>query len=129
MNPGNDPALTPPASVFLSPAPQSCTGRYRFTVRHMFLGVTFALLLLAVVVPNSLQVTTAAAMGLAFMLALPGLRIGPGFRTLLALYACTVIVTVVYMVVGGMHDAPQDAEIQVAAIYILSPLLWTIIAD
>jgi hypothetical protein len=129
MNPGNDPALTPPASVFLSPAPQSFTGRYRFTVRHMFLGVTFALLLLAVVVPNSLQVTTAAAMGLAFMLALPGLRIGPGFRTLLALYACTVIVTVVYMVVGGMHDAPQDAEIQVAAIYILSPLLWTIIAD
>jgi hypothetical protein len=129
MNPGNDPALTPPASVFLSPAPQSFTGRYRFTVRHMFLGVTFALLLLAVVVPNSLQVTTAAAMGLAFMLALPGLRIGPGFRTLLALYACTVIVTVVYMVVGGMHDAPQDAEIQVAAIYILSSLLWTIIAD
>ena len=129
MNPGNDPALTPPASVFLSPEPQSFTGRYRFTVRHMFLGVTFALLLLAVVVPNSLQVTTAAAMGLAFMLALPGLRIGPGFRTLLALYACTVIVTVVYMVVGGMHDAPQDAEIQVAAIYILSPLLWTIIAD
>jgi len=129
MNPGNDPALTPPASVFLSPASQSFTGRYRFTVRHMFLGVAFALLLLAVVVPNSLQVTTAAAMGLAFMLALPGLRIGPGFRTLLALYACTVIVTVVYMVVGGMHDAPQDAEIQVAAIYILSPLLWTIIAD
>jgi len=129
MNPGNDPSLAPPTPVFLSPAPQSFTGRYRFTVRQMFLGVAFALLLLAVVVPNSLQVATAAAMGLAFMLALPGLRIGPGFRTLLALYACTVIVTLVYMVVGGMHDAPQDAEIQVAAIYILSPLLWTIIAD
>lgn len=129
MNPGNDPALTPPASVFLSPAPQSFTGRYRFTVRHMFLGVTFALLLLAVVVPNSLQVTTAAAMGLAFLLALPGLRIGPGFRTLLALYACTVIVTLVYMAVGGMHNAPLVAVAQVAAIYILSPLLWTIIAD
>ncbi|NMW23447.1 hypothetical protein [Rhodanobacter soli] len=129
MNPGNDPSLAPPTSVFLPPASQSFTGRYRFTVRQMFLGVAFALLLLAVVVPNSLPITTAAAMGLAFMLALPGLRIGPGFRTLLALYACTVIVTLVYMVVGGMHDAPQNAEIQVAAIYILSPLLWTIIAD
>ncbi|MBT2145160.1 MULTISPECIES: hypothetical protein [unclassified Rhodanobacter] len=129
MNPGNEPAPVPPMSVFLSPEPQSFTGRYRFTVRHMFLGVAFALLLLTVVVPNSLPVTSAAAMGLAFMLALPGLRIGPGFRTLLALYACTVIVTLVYMVVGGMHDAPQEAEIQVVAIYILSPLLWTIIAD
>jgi hypothetical protein len=129
MSPGNDPALVPPTPVFLSPEPQSFTGRYRFTVRHMFLGVAFALLLLTVVVPNSLPVTSAAAMGLAFMLALPGLRIGPGFRTLLALYACTVIVTLLYMVVGGMHDAPQEAEIQVVAIYILSPLLWTIIAD
>jgi len=129
MNSGNEPALVPPTPVFLSPEPQSFTGRYRFTVRHMFLGVAFALLLLTVVVPNSLPVTSAAAMGLAFMLALPGLRIGPGFRTLLALYACTVIVTLLYMVVGGMHDAPQEAEIQVVAIYILSPLLWTIIAD
>jgi hypothetical protein len=129
MNPGNDPSMTPPAPAFLSPASLSFTGRYRFTVRHMFLGVAFALLLLTVVVPNSLPVPTAAAMGLTFLLALPGLRIGPGFRTLLALYACTVIVTLVYMVVGGMHNAPQVAEIQVAAIYILSPLLWTIIAD
>lgn len=105
------------------------TSTYRFTVRHMFLGAAFLLLLLAVVVPNSLPLPTAAAMGLAFMLALPGLRIGPGFRTLLALYTCTVIVTIIYMIVGSQHDASLIAMLQVAAIYILSPLLWMVIAN
>ena len=105
------------------------TRRYRFSVRHLFLGAAFLLLLLAVVVPNSLPVPTAAAMGLAFLLALPGLRIGPGFRNLLALYVCMVVVTVIYMIVGGMHGAPPAAQAQVLAIYILSPLLWMVIAD
>lgn len=104
-------------------------GRYRFTVRHMFLGAAFLLLLLAVVIPNSLPIPTGAAMGLAFLLALPGLRVSPGFRNLLALYVCTVIVTISYMIIGGMHGAPLVAQAQVLAIYILSPLLWMIIAD
>jgi hypothetical protein len=85
MNPGNDSALTPAPSVFMAPAAQSFTGRYRFTVGHMFLAASFALLVLAVVVPNSLPDITAAAMVLAAMLALAGVRIGPGFRTVLAL--------------------------------------------
>jgi hypothetical protein len=129
MTPGSDPSLAPPAPALLSPAALTFTGKYRLTVRHMFLGAAFVLLLLTVVVPNSLPLPTAAALGLAFLLALPGLRIGPGFRTLLALYACTVIVTLVYMAVGGLHDAPMEALAQVALIYILSPLLWTIVAD
>lgn len=129
MSSGNDSLPMPPTPALLPPASLSFTGRYRFTVRHMFLGVAFALLLLTVVVPNSLPIPTAAVMGLAFLLALPGLRIGPGFRTLLALYACTAIVTLIYMAVGGMHDASLVALAQVAAIYILSPLLWTIIAE
>ncbi len=105
------------------------TSTYRFTVRHMFLGAAFLLLLLAVVVPNSLPIPTAAAMGLAFLLALPGLRIGAGFRNLLVLYACTVIVTIIYMIVGSQHDAPLIAMLQVAAIYVLSPLAWMVIAN
>jgi hypothetical protein len=126
MNPGNDPSLAP--SVLEPLPPLSGATRYRLTVRHMFLGAAFILLLFAVVIPNSLPIPTAVAMGLAFVLALPGLRIGSGFRNLLMLYACTVVVTVVYMVVGTMHDAPQIAIAQVFAIYILSPLVWMIIA-
>jgi hypothetical protein len=103
--------------------------KYRFTVRHMFLGTTFLLLLLAVVVPNSLPIPTAVLLGMAFLLALSGLRVGPGFRNLLALYASTVIVTIIYLVVGTLHGAPLIAMAQIAAIYILSPLLWMIIAE
>jgi hypothetical protein len=108
---------------------RSGTGTRQFTLRHIFLGTTFLLLLLAVVVPNSLPVPTAAMMGLAFLLTLPGLRIDAGFRSLLVLYFCTSIVTIVYIIVGGLHGAPLVALAQVAAIYIVSPLLWMVIAD
>lgn len=123
------PSVVPPTPVLTSSAALSFGGRYRLTVRHLFLAMAFVLLLLTVVVPNSLQLTSAAVLVLAFLLALPGLRIRPGFRALLTLYACTVIVTLFYMAVGGLHDAPAEALRQVTLIYIVSPLLWTIVAD
>lgn len=129
MIPGNVPSVVPPTPVLMSSAALSFGGRYRLTVRHMFLAMAFVLLLLTVVVPNSLQIPSAVALVLACLLALPALRIRPGFRTLLALYACTVIVTLFYMAVGGMHDAPAEAQVQVTLIYIISPLLWMIVAD
>lgn len=129
MIPGNVPSVVPPTPVLMSSAALSFGGRYRLTVRHMFLAMAFVLLLLTVVVPNSLQIPSAVALVLACLLALPALRIRPGFRTLLALYACTVIVTLFYMAVGGMHDAPVEAQVQVTLIYIISPLLWMIVAD
>ncbi|HKR76076.1 MAG TPA: hypothetical protein VJR95_05385 [Rhodanobacter sp.] len=129
MTPGHDPSPTAPADLYLPPPAPLDAGKYRFTVGHMFLGSAFLLLFLAVVIPNSLPIPTAAAMGLAFLLALPGLRISAGFWNLLMMYVATVVVTIAYMVVGGMHDAPREALVQVAAIYIVSPLLWTIIAE
>lgn len=128
MNYGNHSSPASPALPAMQPELLDGAGKYRITARHLFLGATFLLLLLAVVIPNSLPIPTAAVMGLAFLLALPGLHIDRGFRSLLALYAATVIVTVFYMVVGGMHDAPLVAIAQVFAIYIASPLLWTVIA-
>jgi hypothetical protein len=101
----------------------------RLTVRHMFLGVAFLLLLFTVVVPNSLPIPTAVVMGIAFLLALPGLRFSLGFKNLLALYACSAMVTVVYLVVGGMHGAPFIGLVQVAAVYIVTPFLWIIVTD
>lgn len=98
-------------------------------MRHVFIGVAFVLLLLTVVVPNSLPVPTAAVMGLAFLLAVPGMRFTLGFKNLLALYACSAMVTVIYLVVGGMHGAPFIGLVQVAAVYIVTPFLWIIIAD
>jgi hypothetical protein len=81
------------------------------------------------VIPNSMPVTTAVAMGVAFLFALPGIRLGTSLRNLLALYACTVIVTIVYIIVGGLHGAPLDAMAEVSAVYIAAPFAWMIIAE
>ncbi|WP_130618931.1 hypothetical protein [Dyella amyloliquefaciens] len=125
MNSINDPTpVMPPVPTGLPD-----TDAPRLTVRHLFLGVAFLLLLLTVVVPNSLPIPTAIVMGLAFLLALPGLRLSLGLRNLLALYACSAMVTVVYLIVGGMHGAPFIGLVQVAAVYIVSPFIWIIVAD
>lgn len=123
------PSMVPPMPPTLPPVDMHSANPYRFTVRHMFLGAAFLLLLLSVVIPNSMPVTTAAAMGLAFLLALPGMRFSVSLRRLLALYACTVIVTIVYLIVGGMHGAPLVAMAEISAVYIASPLAWMIIAE
>lgn len=125
MNSVNDPAPVVPPVPTRFPE----TDAPKLTVRHLFLGVAFLLLLLAVVVPNSLPVPTAVMMGLAFLLALPGMRFSLGFKNLLALYACSAMVTVIYIVVGGMHGAPFIGLVQVAAVYIVTPFLWIVVAD
>ncbi|QNK01061.1 hypothetical protein [Dyella telluris] len=104
-------------------------GTYRLTVRHIFLASAFVLLLLAVVIPNSLPIPTAAMMGLTCLFALPGFRFGQGIRNLLTLYIYGVIVSIIYLIVGGMHDAPLVGLAQIAAVYIVSPLAWILIAD
>jgi len=100
----------------------------RITRRHLFLLSAIGLLLLAVVVPNSLPVPTAAMLGLTALLALPGFRLGLGFKKLLALYVCTAMITVIYTAVGYLNDAPPEAAAQMMVIYLLSPLLWMLVA-
>jgi len=112
-----------------TPQPLPMVNMYRLTVRHLFLASAFVLLLLAVVIPNSLPVPTAAMIGMACLLSFPSLRMGQGLKNLLTLYVYGVIVTIIYMIVGGLHDATMVAQAQVTAVYILSPLAWIFIAD
>jgi hypothetical protein len=130
MSPAEDRSLVPPMPPMpssLSSAQLPRANPYQFTVRHMFLGAAFALLLLTVVVPNSLPIPTAVAMAVTFLLALPGVRFSASLRSLLALYACTVIVTIVYMMVGGMHGAAPVAMAEITVVYIVSPFAWMMI--
>lgn len=129
MSPADNRSLAPPMPPTLGSAELPQANPYQFTVRHMFLGATFLLLLLSVVIPNSMPITTAVVMGLTVVLAVPGIRFSQSLRNLLALYACTVIVTIVYIIVGGMHGAPLDAMAEVSAVYIASPLAWMIISE
>jgi hypothetical protein len=129
VNRAEDSSLVPPMRPSLPSAQLPRANPYRFTVRHMFMGSAFVLLLLSVVIPNSMPATTAAAMVFTCLLALPGIRFSASLRNLLALYACTVIVTIVYVIVGGLHGAPLVSMAEVAAVYIAAPLAWMIIAE
>ena len=120
-----NPSLSHSMRGMPGPVPMS---ERRITRRHLFLLSAIGLLLLAVVVPNSLPVPTAAMLGLTAVLALPGFRMGRGFKKLLALYVCTAMVTVIYTAIGYLNDAPPEAAAQMLVIYLLSPLLWMLVA-
>lgn len=97
-------------------------------LRSVFLGATFVLLVLSVVLPNSLQEHTAVAMAICFLLAIPIAKINRQLAILGLLYLCSVAVTLFYLAVGVAHDAPIIAVQQVFIIYIISPLLWMYIS-
>lgn len=42
----------------------------------------------------------------------------------LSLWGASVVVTLVYLLVGYLKDAPEDAIIQIPIIYIATPILW-----
>lgn len=85
-------------------------------------------LFLSVVVPNSLQLVTAVALGVC---ALSGIFVAEKSQRLmkiLALYGLTLFVTFFYILVGVTRGAPLVATLQVITIYAVSPLLWIFVA-
>lgn len=99
----------------------------RKMVQVTFILVTFVLLLLSVVVPNSAQNVTAVTMMASFLLALPLTQLNPYLMRLGFLYICGVFVTLFYLLVGTLNGAPQIAVQQIIIVYILSPLMWMFI--
>lgn len=97
-------------------------------MRLLFKLSIFFLLALGVVIPNSLQVTTAATLGWCALLSLHLSSLRRSAPQLLVLYSITVAVTVVYILVGLVNLAPWVAAQQTTVIYIISPLLWMIVA-
>lgn len=91
--------------------------------RYMFL-LTFAI---CVVIPHSLQTVTAGLLVITTALCLLVMRTGKGISYVLVGYACSVIVTCIYIAVGARNGAPDEAITQAFAIYIISPLCWIII--
>ena len=120
-----NPSLSPSMRGMPGPLPMS---ERSITRRHLFLLAALGLLFLSVVIPNSLPVPTAVMLGLTAVLALPGFRLGLGFKKLRALYVCTAMITVIYTAVGYLNDAPPEAAAQMLVIYIVSPLLWMLVA-
>lgn len=90
--------------------------------------LAFCLLCLSVVVPNSLQATTAgflvATAAVSFLVFRPLKRI----PDLMKLYGFTVVVTLLYLLIGRMNYAPMIAIQQIAIVYIVTPFLWMVVA-
>jgi hypothetical protein len=90
----------------------------------IFKLLLFVLLFLSVVVPNSLQPATAAVLVAAFLLSMNFFNPLKRIPLLIKLFACSVIVTIVYILIGQIRLAPIEAAYQTLVIYVASPLLW-----
>jgi hypothetical protein len=90
--------------------------------------LAFCLLFLSVVIPNSLQLTTGAFLVATAAAALLVFRLFKRIPDLMKLYGFTVLVTLIYILVGQLNYAPVIAAQQIATVYIVSPLLWMIVA-
>jgi len=99
----------------------SVSGIYRKT----FQISAFVLLLLCIVVPNSLQVASIAALTFCALLATP-ILLNKKYWPLLGIHLLICIVTALYVIVGHLNGAPDAAYLQVFFIYMVSPLLWTL---
>jgi len=98
-------------------------------VRKLFKFSIFLLLFLVVVIPNSLQIPTAAMMLWCALLSLHSNRLMRTAPHFLLMHLAVIAITIIYIIVGQINNAPAAAVLQVIVIYILSPLLWLLIAS
>ena len=92
-------------------------------------GSLLAALAICVVVPHSFQIPTAIALGVAFVFCVLGLRSTRWLIWLIVIYCLGAILTVIYLFVGFLNGAPIDAILQSAAVYLVSPFLWIVLAS
>ncbi|WP_020676311.1 hypothetical protein [Geopsychrobacter electrodiphilus] len=94
----------------------------------IFSILSFMLLFLTVVIPNSLQLFTAAIMFFCFILSIFIVTFNREMKNILHLYFFSVTVTIIFVIVGFIYGAPSIASQQVLIIYVLSPLFWIYIS-
>lgn len=87
-----------------------------------------ATLAVSVIIPHSFQVPTAVLIVIASTIAMFGLRMNTWLTLQLSFYCAGAALTVLYLFIGNINGAPNDAIIQTALVYLASPLLWIIIA-
>ncbi|MDO4681792.1 MAG: hypothetical protein Q4B17_03265 [Lautropia sp.] len=91
--------------------------------------VAFAILLfLTMVIPNSIKLVSAGMLGLTALLAWPLVNFNPAFMRVVWMHVAASAVTLVYLVVGLLNGATDEALYQTLFIYIVSPALWILIA-
>ncbi len=96
---------------------------------HRCFRASFVVLMfLAMVIPNSIKPASAAMLALTALLAWPLVEFNAAFMRVVRMYLAGAAVTLVYLLVGLLHGASDEALFQVLFIYIVSPALWLLIA-
>jgi hypothetical protein len=100
----------------------------RRSISKIFLSIVLAgLLFNSIVFPNSFQAVNAALMVFLAVIIPFRTSISINHRTLLLIFA-SFFVTILYIFVGLVNNAPQVALVQVSVIYMISPILWIMIS-
>ena len=83
---------------------------------------------LSVVLPNSLQATTAALLVVCALSSALVMEKSRNILKIFALYGVSLFVTFAYILVGVIRGATSEAVFQVITIYAISPLLWILVS-
>lgn len=94
-------------------------------VARFFLFVSLAM---AVVVPHSFQAAEAATFFLTMLICIVLIRRDPWLDQVMLTFFLGAAVTAVYIWVGYVNGAPRSASNQTLFVYVISPLMWIVIA-
>jgi hypothetical protein len=103
-------------------------GMYQLLRRNtMLLLTSLALLFLCVVIPNSLHAGSAVALVFCFAIAATKMKFEVQLKPYFFYFFLSIVVTAFYMLIGIINGAPLVAVQQVVVVYVLSPLMWSVI--
>ena len=116
---------TAPDRILGQTAATSDAERFGRTVLRAMLTVT---LTVSVVFPHSFQIVEAILIAVTALLSLAMIRRDAWFNRILLTYFLGVVVTAFYIAVGYINGAPRAASNQTLFVYVVSPLMWMLIA-
>lgn len=86
-----------------------------------------SLLFLNIVLPNSMRSQGIVLLLFTAILSVNKIKFSRRYSLLLGFYLATLIVTAFYMLVGFLNGAPMGAVSQTLGVYVVTPLLWTVV--
>ncbi|MFC0059891.1 hypothetical protein [Vibrio inusitatus] len=92
---------------------------YRFTVSILFF--------LSFVLPNSIRPLFVAFIGLSFLMSLLHWNVFLYYKKIFVLYGMTLLITVIYFIVGVINGASVESVYLNTVVYIIFPFLWIIV--
>jgi hypothetical protein len=86
------------------------------------------LVISCLIFPNSLKLFSAASIVFSALLALCTLRKDNILKIMLQFWFANATITVIYILIGVVNSAPEEAIYQILLIYVLFPMLWIFVS-